>query len=196
MAAPLREPLPGLLRQNFKELLVLLILGGLLAAGTAYFFKTESIQTTVIEEQGTLVLTGVTIHDFQRAIPRWKLRGNRAIVLEDSQRMRLESVMIEVFQERQSAETPPVVELTIEAREGLVEWRSNRITLLGDVVVRQVSGPRVFTEAMVYDLANEFLNLPKPVRIEEDGSLLLGESLTYQRSQNLLSVKQPTALTP
>jgi LPS export ABC transporter protein LptC len=196
MAAPLREPLPGLLRQNFKELLVLLILGGLLAAGTAYFFKTESIQTTVIEEQGTLVLTGVTIHDFQRAIPRWKLRGNRAIVLEDSQRMRLESVMIEVFQERQSAETPPVVELTIEAREGLVEWRSNRITLLGDVVVRQVSGPRVFTEAMVYDLANEFLNLPRPVRIEEDGSLLLGESLTYQRSQNLLSVKQPTALTP
>jgi LPS export ABC transporter protein LptC len=196
MAAPLREPLPGLLRQNFKELLVLLILGGLLAAGTAYFFKTESIQTTVIEEQGTLVLTGVTIHDFQGAIPRWKLRGNRAIVLEDSQRMRLESVMIEVFQERQSAETPPVVELTIEAREGLVEWRSNRITLLGDVVVRQVSGPRVFTEAMVYDLANEFLNLPRPVRIEEDGSLLLGESLTYQRSQNLLSVKQPTALTP
>lgn len=196
MAAPLREPLPGLLRQNFKELLVLLILGGLLAAGTAYFFKTESIQTTVIEEQGTLVLTGVTIHDFQRAIPRWKLRGNRAIVLEDSQRMRLESVMIEVFQERQSAETPPVVELTIEAREGLVEWRSNRITLLGDVVVRQVSGPRVFTEAMVYDLANEFLNLPRPVRIEEGGSLLLGESLTYQRSQNLLSVKQPTALTP
>ncbi len=185
------DSLLSLLRQNLKEVLTLILLGGLLGAGTAYFYTGELMEAPLPEEQGTLVLTQILIHDFQKASPRWELRGERAVVLEDSQRMRIEGVTIDVFEAGTEPMQEPVVDLKVSAEQGLVEWRSNRITLQGKVVVQQVQGPVVWTETAVYDITNEFLNLPKPVQVEYEGSLLTGTSLTYSRPQNLVSIKQP-----
>ncbi len=191
MSVPGHDTLLSLLRQNLRELLVLIFLGGLLGAGTVYFYTGELTEAPIPEEQGTLVLTEILIHDFQDASPRWQLRGKRAVVLEDSQRMRIEGVTIEVFQAGTEPMQTPVVDLEVSAEQGLVEWRSNRITLQGKVVVQQVQGPVVLTETAVYDITNEFLNLPKPVQVQYEGSLLTGDSLTYSRPQNLVSIKQP-----
>lgn len=188
------ELLAGFLRENRWELLTLLALAGLISGGALYYSKQAKLDPSVREERGVLKLEQVVINDYRLDLKRWRMQGERAVVLEKSRRMRIEQVQIEVFVPHPAEVSKPKVKLHLTAKEALAEWRDHRITLLGNVVIRRDPGLEVHTEVAVYDAQKEFLTLPKPLTMWQDGHVVTGSSLTYDLRKEKLSLVSPRVL--
>ena len=156
-----------------------------------------------MEERGVLDLQQITINDFQHERKSWKLIGNRAVVSEKSNRMRIEKVKIWVyavdnsssnFSSENSASvnnSSEQVALYITADQGLIEKHDNRVTLSGNVVLWREDGSEAHTETAIYDAKKEILTIPKPVRMLGEGHTMLGSGLTYDVSKGILNLKEP-----
>tara|TARA_B100001013_G_scaffold140469_1_gene82848 strand:- start:121 stop:717 length:597 start_codon:yes stop_codon:yes gene_type:complete len=188
------ELFAGFLRENRWELLILLVLAGLISGGAVYYTQQSKLSPVVREERGALKLEQVVINDYQLDLKRWRIQGERAIVLETSRRMRIEQARIEVFVPHSAAVSDPKVNLDISANEALAEWRDQRITLLGDVKIRHDTGLEIHTEVAVYDVQKEFLTIPKPLTMRQAGHVVTGDSLTYDLRRGKLNLVAPKAL--
>ena len=191
------------LHENRKELALLLLIGAV--AGAAYFFFHYSQPQEIIplEERGVLDLNKITINDFQHERKSWKLIGNRALVSEKSNRMRIEKVKIWVFAADNSSNNSfsensvsvnnsfEQLAIYITADQGLIEKHDNRVTLSGNVVLWREDGSEAHTETAIYDAKKEILTIPKPVRMLGEGHTMLGSGLTYDVSKGILNLKEP-----
>ena len=183
--------------ENRKELAILLLIGAI--AGAAYYFSHYSQPREIfpLEESGVLDLQQITINDYQRERKSWKLVGNRAVVSEKSNRMRVEKVKIWVYaadkvSDNVSTETSSEqVAIYITADQGLIEKHDNRLTLSGNVVLWSEDGSEAHTETAIYDAKKEILTIPKPVRMLGEGHTMLGSGLTYDVSKGILNLKEP-----
>ena len=189
--------------ENRKELAILLLIGAI--AGAAYYFSHYSQPREIfpLEESGILDLQQITINDYQHERKSWKLLGNRAVVSEKSNRMRVEKVKIwvfaaENFSDNISTENSAAVKnsseqvaIYITADQGLIEKHDNRLTLSGNVVLWSEDGSEAHTETAIYDAKKEILTIPKPVRMLGEGHTMLGSRLTYDVSEGILNLKEP-----
>ena len=189
--------------ENRKELAILLLIGAI--AGAAYYFSHYSQPREIfpLEESGVLDLQQITINDYQRERKSWKLVGNRAVVSEKSNRMRVEKVKIWVYAtnnipdnvstEKSAAvkNSSEQVAIYITADQGLIEKHDNRLTLSGNVVLWSEDGSEAHTETAIYDAKKEILTIPKPVRMLGEGHTMLGSRLTYDVSEGILNLKEP-----
>ena len=189
--------------ENRKELAILLLIGAI--AGAAYYFSHYSQPREIfpLEESGVLDLQQIKINDYQRERKSWKLVGNRAVVSEKSNRMRVEKVKIWVYAtnnipdnvstEKSAAvkNSSEQVAIYITADQGLIEKHDNRLTLSGNVVLWSEDGSEAHTETAIYDAKKEILTIPKPVRMLGEGHTMLGSRLTYDVSEGILNLKEP-----
>jgi len=194
------------LRENRKELTILLLLGALAGAAYYLFSFSEPPENIPFEERGVLDLEQITVNDYQLERRSWKLKGKRAVISEKSSRMRIEQVTIWVFVSDNSSVKPtpnlPLstnlptqeVDLFITAEQGLIEWDDNRVTLTGNVVLLRNDGSEVHTETAIYNAKQEILTIPKPVRVLLEGHTLHGIGLIYNVSKGELNLKQPVLL--
>ena len=191
------------LLENRKELAILLLLGAVAGAAYYFFHYSQPQEIIPLEERGVLDLQQITINDYQHEQKSWKLIGNRAVVSEKSNRMRIEKVKIWVYavdksSDNSSSETSVSVNnpsqqvaLYITADQGLIEKHDNRITLSGNVVLWREDGSEAHTETAIYDAKKEILTIPKPVRMLAEGHTMLGSGLTYDVSKGILNLKEP-----
>ena len=91
------------LRDNLKELSVLLLLGALAGAVYYFFSFSQPEQIKPFEEKGILDLYQITVNDYQMERKKWKLMGQRALISEKSKRMRIEQVKIWVYAQDNSS---------------------------------------------------------------------------------------------
>ena len=194
------------LRDNHKELAVLLLLGAL--AGAVYYFLSFSqpAQIKHFEEKGVLDLYQITVNDYQMERKKWKLIGQRALISEKSKRMRIEQVKIWVYVHDNSStkssadfsettnNSSDKIDLVITADQGLIERHDNRVTLSGNVVLMRDDGSEVFTETAIYDAKKDTLTIPKPLRMILEGHTMHGSGLIYQVSTGKLNLKNPLLL--
>ena len=191
------------LHENRKELAILLLIGAVAGAAYYFFHYSQPQEIMPLEERGVLDLQQITINDFQHERKSWKLIGNRALVSEKSNRMRIEKVKIWVYAVDNSSDNPPSensasvnnsseqVALYITADQGLIEKHDNRVTLSGNVVLWREDGSEAHTETAIYDAKEEILTIPKPVRMLGEGHTMLGSGLTYDVSKGILNLKKP-----
>lgn len=191
------------LHENRKELAILLLIGAVAGAAYYFFHYSQPQEIIPLEERGVLDLQQITINDFQHERKSWKLIGNRAVVSEKSNRMRIEKVKIWVYavdnsSDNFSSETSASVNnsseqvaLYITADQGLIEKHDNRVTLSGNVVLWREDGSEAHTETAIYDAKKEILTIPKPVRMLGEGHTMLGSGLTYDVSKGILNLKEP-----
>ena len=191
------------LLENRKELAILLLLGAVAGAAYYFFHYSQPQEIIPLEERGVLDLQQITINDYQHEQKSWKLIGNRAVVSEKSNRMRIEKVKIWVYavdnsSDNYSSETSVSVNnpsqqvaLYITADQGLIEKHDNRVTLSGNVVLWREDGSEAHTETAIYDAKKEILTIPKPVRMLAEGHTMLGSGLTYDVSKGILNLKEP-----
>ena len=191
------------LHENRKELALLLLIGAVAGAAYYFFHYSQPQEIIPLEERGVLDLHKITINDFQHERKSWKLIGNRALVSEKSNRMRIEKVKIWVyavdnssdnyFSENSASVNNPSeqVALYITADQGLIEKHDNRVTLSGNVVLWREDGSEAHTETAIYDAKKEILTIPKPVRMLGEGHTMLGSRLTYDVSESILNLKEP-----
>ena len=191
------------LHENRKELALLLLIGAVAGAAYYFFHYSQPQEIIPLEERGVLDLQQITINDFQHERKSWKLIGNRALVSEKSNRMRIEKVKIWVYavdnsSNNFSSETSTSVNnsseqvaLYITADQGLIEKHDNRVTLSGNVVLWREDGSEAHTETAIYDAKKEILTIPKPVRMLGEGHTMLGSGLTYDVSKGILNLKEP-----
>ena len=191
------------LHENRKELAILLLIGAVAGAAYYFFHSSQPQEIIPLEERGVLDLQQITINDFQHERKSWKLIGNRAVVSEKSNRMRIEKVKIWVyavdnssdnFSSKNSASvnnSSEQVALYITADQGLIEKHDNRVTLSGNVVLWREDGSEAHTETAIYDAKKEILTIPKPVRMLGEGHTMLGSGLTYDVSKGILNLKEP-----
>ena len=191
------------LLENRKELAILLLLGAVAGAAYYFFHYSQPQEIIPLEERGVLDLQQITINDYQHERKSWKLIGNRAVVSEKSNRMRIEKVKIWVYavdnsSDNYSSETSVSVNnpsqqvaLYITADQGLIEKHDNRVTLSGNVVLWREDGSEAHTETAIYDAKKEILTIPKPVRMLGEGHTMLGSGLTYDVSKGILNLKEP-----
>ena len=191
------------LHENRKELALLLLIGAVAGAAYYFFHYSQPQEIIPLEERGVLDLQQITINDFQHERKSWKLIGNRAVVSEKSNRMRIEKVKIWVYavdnsSDNYSSETSVSVNnpfqqvaLYITADQGLIEKHDNRVTLSGNVVLWREDGSEAHTETAIYDAKKEILTIPKPVRMLGEGHTMLGSGLTYDVSKGILNLKEP-----
>ena len=191
------------LHENRKELAILLLIGAVAGAAYYFFHYSQPQEIIPLEERGVLDLQQITINDFQHERKSWKLIGNRAVVSEKSNRMRIEKVKIWVyavdnsssnFSSENSASvnnSSEQVALYITADQGLIEKHDNRVTLSGNVVLWREDGSEAHTETAIYDAKKEILTIPKPVRMLGEGHTMLGSGLTYDVSKGILNLKEP-----
>ena len=183
--------------ENRKEMVIILLIGDI--AGAAYYFSHYSQPREIfpLEESGVLDLQQITINDYQHERKSWKLLGNRAVVSEKSNRMRVEKVKIWVYaadkvSDNVSTETSSEqVAIYITADQGLIEKHDNRLTLSGNVVLWSEDGSEAHTETAIYDAKKEILTIPKHVRMLGEGHTMLGSRLTYDVSEGILNLKEP-----
>ena len=116
------------------------------------------------------------------------------MVLDESQRMRIEKVQIWIYVPYTIDEVQPVVEVYITADQGLVEWKDSRVTLSGNVVMNRRDGSTIFSETAVYDSSLKSLTLPKSVRILNTGHTLEGTSMTLEIKQEKLKLTEPVLI--
>ena len=191
------------LRENRKELALLLLIGAVAGAAYYFFHYSQPQEIIPLEERGVLDLQQITINDFQHERKSWKLIGNRALVSEKSNRMRIEKVKIWVyaidnssynsFSENSASVNNSFEQLAlyITADQGLIEKHDNRVTLSGNVVLWREDGSEAHTETAIYDAKKEILTIPKPVRMLGEGHTMLGSGLTYDVSKGILNLKEP-----
>ena len=191
------------LHENRKELAILLLIGAVAGAAYYFFHSSQPQEIIPLEERGVLDLQQITINDFQHERKSWKLIGNRALVSEKSNRMRIEKVKIWVYavnnsNDNSSSENSASVNnsseqvtLYITADQGLIEKHDNRVTLSGNVVLWREDGSEAHTETAIYDAKKEILTIPKPVRMLGEGHTMLGSGLTYDVSKGILNLKEP-----
>ena len=191
------------LHENRKELALLLLIGAVAGAAYYFFHYSQPQEIIPLEERGVLDLHKITINDFQHERKSWKLIGNRALVSEKSNRMRIEKVKIWVyaidnssynsFSEKSASVNNSFeqVALYITADQGLIEKHDNRVTLSGNVVLWREDGSEAHTETAIYDAKKEILTIPKPVRMLGEGHTMLGSGLTYDVSKGILNLKEP-----
>ena len=191
------------LHENRKELAILLLIGAVAGAAYYFFHYSQPQEIIPLEERGVLDLQQITINDFQHERKSWKLIGNRALVSEKSNRMRIEKVKIWVYavdnsSDNFSSENSDLVSnssehlaLYITADQGLIEKHDNRVTLSGNVVLWREDGSEAHTETAIYDAKKEILTIPKPVRMLGEGHTMLGSGLTYDVSKGILNLKEP-----
>ncbi len=187
------------LHENRKELAILLLIGAVAGAAYYFFHSSQPQEIIPLEERGVLDLQQITINDFQHDRKSWKLIGNRAVVSEKSNRMRIEKVKIWVYAvDNSSSENSTSVNnsseqvaLYITADQGLIEKHDNRVTLSGNVVLWREDGSEAHTETAIYDAKKEILTIPKPVRMLGEGHTMLGSGLTYDVSKGILNLKEP-----
>ena len=191
------------LHENRKELALLLLIGAVAGAAYYFFHYSQPQEIIPLEERGVLDLQQITINDFQHERKSWKLIGNRALVSEKSNRMRIEKVKIWVYAVDNSSDnfssensssvnnSPEQGALYITADQGLIEKHDNRVTLSGNVVLWREDGSEAHTETAIYDAKKEILTIPKPVRMLGEGHTMLGSGLTYDVSKGILNLKEP-----
>lgn len=191
------------LHENRKELAILLLIGAVAGAAYYFFHYSQPQEIIPLEERGVLDLQQITINDFQHERKSWKLIGNRAVVSEKSNRMRIEKVKIWVYAVENSSDnfssensasvnnSSEQVALYITADQGLIEKHDNRVTLSGNVVLWREDGSEAHTETAIYDAKKEILTIPKPVRMLGEGHTMLGSGLTYDVSKGILNLKEP-----
>ena len=191
------------LHENRKELALLLLIGAVAGAAYYFFHYSQPQEIIPLEERGVLDLQHITINDFQHERKSWKLIGNRAVVSEKSNRMRIEKVKIWVYAVDNSSDnfssensdsvnnSSEQVALYITADQGLIEKHDNRVTLSGNVVLLREVGSEAHTETAIYDAKKEILTIPKPVRMLGEGHTMLGSGLTYDVSKGILNLKEP-----
>ena len=191
------------LHENRKELAILLLIGAVAGAAYYFFHYSQPQEIIPLEERGVLDLQQITINDFQHERKSWKLIGNRALVSEKSNRMRIEKVKIWVYAVDNSSDnfssensasvnnSSEQVALYITADQGLIEKHDNRVTLSGNVVLWREDGSEAHTETAIYDAKKEILTIPKPVRMLAEGHTMLGSGLTYDVSKGILNLKEP-----
>ncbi len=203
MASQGLQSYSSFLLENRKELAILLLLGAVAGAAYYFFHYSQPQEIIPLEERGVLDLQQITINDYQHERKSWKLIGNRAVVSEKSNRMRIEKVKIWVYavdnsSDNYSSETSVSVNnpsqqvaLYITADHGLIEKHDNRVTLSGNVVLWREDGSEAHTETAIYDAKKEILTIPKPVRMLGEGHTMLGSGLTYDVSKGILNLKEP-----
>ena len=203
MASQGLQSYSSFLLENRKELAILLLLGAVAGAAYYFFHYSQPQEIIPLEERGVLDLQQITINDYQHERKSWKLIGNRAVVSEKSNRMRIEKVKIWVYavdksSDNSSSETSVSVNnpsqqvaLYITADQGLIEKHDNRVTLSGNVVLWREDGSEAHTETAIYDAKKEILTIPKPVRMLAEGHTMLGSGLTYDVSKGILNLKEP-----
>jgi len=203
MASQGLQSYSSFLLENRKELAILLLLGAVAGAAYYFFHYSQPQEIIPLEERGVLDLQQITINDYQHEQKSWKLIGNRAVVSEKSNRMRIEKVKIWVYavdksSDNSSSETSVSVNnpsqqvaLYITADQGLIEKHDNRVTLSGNVVLWREDGSEAHTETAIYDAKKEILTIPKPVRMLGEGHTMLGSGLTYDVSKGILNLKEP-----
>ena len=203
MASQGLQSYSSFLLENRKELAILLLLGAVAGAASYFFHYSQPQEIIPLEERGVLDLQQITINDYQHERKSWKLIGNRAVVSEKSNRMRIEKVKIWVYavdisSDNYSSETSVSVNnpsqqvaLYITADQGLIEKHDNRVTLSGNVVLWREDGSEAHTETAIYDAKKEILTIPKPVRMLGEGHTMLGSGLTYDVSKGILNLKEP-----
>ena len=191
------------LHENRKELAILLLIGAVAGAAYYFFHYSQPQEIIPLEERGVLDLQQITINDYQHERKSWKLIGNRAVVSEKSNRMRIEKVKIWVYAVDNSSDnsssensasvnnSSEQVALYITADQGLIEKHDNRVTLSGNVVLWREDGSEAHTETAIYDAKKEILTIPKPVRMLGEGHTMLGSGLTYDVSKGILNLKEP-----
>ena len=191
------------LHENRKELAILLLIGAVAGAAYYFFHYSQPQEIIPLEERGVLDLQQITINDFQHERKSWKLIGNRAVVSEKSNRMRIEKVKIWVYAVDNSSDnfssensasvnnSSEQVALYITADQGLIEKHDNRVTLSGNVVLWREDGSEAHTETAIYDAKKEILTIPKPVSILYEVHTMLGSGLTYDVSKGILNLKEP-----
>ncbi len=191
------------LHENRKELALLLLIGAVAGAAYYFFHSSQPQEIIPLEERGVLDLHKITINDFQHERKSWKLIGNRALVSEKSNRMRIEKVKIWVyaidnssynsFSENSASVNNSFEQLAlyIIADQGLIEKHDNRVTLSGNVVLWREDGSEAHTETAIYDAKKEILTIPKPVRMLREGQTMFGSGLTYDVSKGILNLKEP-----
>ena len=191
------------LHENRKELALLLLIGAVAGAAYYFFHYSQPQEIIPLEERGVLDLQQITINDFQHERKSWKLIGNRALVSEKSNRMRIEKVKIWVYavdnpSDNFSSENSSSINNSLEqvalyitANQGLIEKHDNRVTLSGNVVLWREDGSEAHTETAIYDAKKEILTIPKPVRMLGEGHTMLGSGLTYYVSKGILNLKEP-----
>ena len=203
MASQGLQSYSSFLLENRKELAILLLLGAVAGAAYYFFHYSQPQEIIPLEERGVLDLQQITINDFQHERKSWKLIGNRAVVSEKSNRMRIEKVKIWVYAVDNSSNnsssensasvnnSSEQVALYITADQGLIEKHDNRVTLSGNVVLWREDGSEAHTETAIYDAKKEILTIPKPVRMLGEGHTMLGSGLTYDVSKGILNLKEP-----
>ena len=191
------------LHENRKELVILFLIGAVAGAAYYFFHYSQPQEIIPLEERGVLDLQQITINDFQHERKSWKLIGNRAVVSEKSNRMRIEKVKIWVYAVDNSSDnfssensvsvnySSEQVVFYITADQGLIEKHDNRVTLSGNVVLWREDGSAAHTETAIYDAKKEILTFPKPVRMIGEGHTMLGSGLTYDVSKGILNLKEP-----
>ena len=159
------NPFSALIQENRKEFTTLLVLSVLIGYAF-YFFQTRSSdESSEVEEHGVLQIENIVVNDYVETLKGWQLKGEQAVVLEESRRMRIEKVRIWIYVPYTINEPQPVVEVFITADQGLVEWKDSRVTLSGNVVMNRRDGSTIFSETAVYDSSIKSLSLHHTLRI-------------------------------
>ena len=181
----------ALIHDNRKEFAILISLGILLCYAFYYYHSQSSSESPLVDESGVIHLKNIRVNDFIENRKGWQLRGKNAVVLEDSKRMRIEKIEISIFVPFTIEEEFPKVDVLISADEGLMEWKDNRVTLLGNVVLKRSDGSLILSDSALYETQKELLTIPEKVRILQEEHTLEGNSMTYEIPIKKMALAEP-----
>ena len=105
--------------------------------------------------------------------------------------MRIEQIEISIFVPYTMEEESPTLDVLITADEGLMEWKDNRLTLIGNVVLKRSDGSLILSNSALYETQKEVFTIPGKVRILQDEHTLEGNSLTYQVPIKKMEMTEP-----
>ena len=181
----------ALIHDNKKEFAILISLGILLCYAFYYYHSQPSSESPLVDESGVIHLKNIRVNDFIENRKGWQLRGKNAVVLEDSKRMRIEKIEISIYVPFTIEEEFPKVDVLISADEGLMEWKDNRVTLLGNVVLKRSDGSLILSDSALYETQKELLTIPEKVRILQEEHTLEGNSMTYEIPIKKMALAEP-----
>jgi len=163
-----------LIKQNKKEVVILLLLAGVIA----YTFSgSQEITTTTrsVQYSQAITLNHIKIQDFEKDKKRWSLIGEKTYILENELRISLENVSIVVY----DPEVNDKIEFTVTAQRGEINWKNGTIVLEQDVVALQEPDLQLSADKIIYFYDKKILQIPQKVEIKRGTDYLTGQNLIY-----------------
>ena len=168
------------------EITLLIIFGSILGYLLSSVFQDSETSDSLITPQSNLLfLSHPKLESFVTDHKNWEVSSQEAVMIGDSDQIRLNQVHALVYYPKDSQQSSKV-QTKIQADHGLIDQNKQTLELWGNVLINQEEKFQIQSERAHYFYNQKIVEFPEVFRFTQGQEVLLGQFTKYYLENSTL----------